>query len=451
MNYVYLVSHWLSYEEQDLQKDNKVKDYNIIRINYKDNFYFQFLLTLLRTSKYSLFIHDGCFIKEYPDELWIQKAIQTLNTNSDRDIVTCSIEKDDNKRIFPYGCMFLSSLRLRYIITKTRFRVNEKHPYIYFYQSFKCLFNSTLIAIPYEGILYNNLQQYRKSIYNSTDYEKDCVNALNIKMINCEDHYSENDNSIGIVISQFKREYLTEQIEAINKSTLPPSEIIIYQNLNFYNYKDIFIKHPSLYHIWSTNWQSPFFIRNLVPLLFRTHYHILFDDDIIPGIDTIIELVNAVKKYKAPSGVDGRIVNKSFFNGNEYCFIGVASNNNIKEVDYVIQVYIRNEIQSKVFWRYRPYTHRNGEDIHGGLSWYMECKTRPHRVPYINTAKYKNYGNDNVATYKTNSHSYLRSIIFRSWIIGGYKPVLNNIDLKEYPTGNDNLRERYLNKTFRYF
>ena len=81
----------------------------------------------------------------------------------------------------------------------------------------------------------------------------------------------------------------------------------------------------------------------------------------------------------------------------------------------------------------------------------MECKTRLYRVPLLNTAQYKNYGTDSVATWKTGSHNYLRSLIFRSWIIGGYQPVSKDIELKDYPILHDHLREQYINYFFKYF
>ena len=188
-------------------------------------------------------------------------------------------------------------------------------------------------------------------------------------------------------------------------------------------------------------------------MLFQTHYHIVFDDDIIPGVDTILTLLQSIDHFDAPSGVGGRIINESKYLEGTYQMICVdcdAQTSSV-EVDYVIQTYAKTELMTKVFWRYRPYTHRNGDDMHTSLSWYMECGRHPFRPVFPPNAAYKNYGSDSVASYKTKTHHIVRPQTFRSWILGGFKGVLDETVRSGFPPTREEWEQKHLNEVIRYF
>ena len=457
INYVYLVSHYLTYKKEDLDKDEAIQDYFIVRNNYNDEGYLPFILSLLHSSTYTLIIKDGYFKNNYPDEAWITQAIQELKKNQNKDIATCHLEEIQDQDVhlsIPKGCLFFQSLLLRSIITRTEFRRNSVDPFFFMAYAYRCKFQSNIISVPINSYQDNNrLSSPKISIphYSNSDITTNCEEAFQIQDINCASHRPHN-NTIGVLLSQYKREYVYEQLEAIFHSSMSISDIIVYQNGIYRSYQNVFKKYPTIHHIWSTNWQSPFFLRHLLPLLFQTSYHIVFDDDIIPGPDTIKVLINTIDKYDAPSGVGGRIVESSNYRYGSYKQICVdCFNKKVTAVDFVIQVYAKAEIHSKAYWRYRPYTHRNGDDIHSSLSWFMECKKHPYRAVFSGKSAYKNYGSDSVASFKTTTHNIVRPQTYRSWIIGGYHGIKDSTVRKDYPRTLPKWESRHLSGVMRYF
>ena len=466
INYVYLVSHYLTYNDEDLRQDEGIRGYYIVRSNYKDKGYLPFILSLLHTSTYTLIIKDEYFENEYPDSTWMYQAIKELGKRRSIDVATCHLEviQDNDVQVsIPKGCLFFQSRFLRSIITRTEFRRNDLDPFFFFAHALRCKFQSRIVSVPFytyheptqPSSWFSFLHHQPKSSlphYSYSEFTTGCEATFNLQDIECESNRPR-DYTIGVILSQYKREYIDEQIEAINHSTIPVTDIIVYQNSLNRNYHHIFKKYPSLHHIWSTNWQSPFFLRHLLPLLFKTSYHIVFDDDIIPGPDTIKILLNTINSYNTSSGVGGRIIESSNYRYGSYQMICVdcLPQEETVPVDYVIQVYARMDIQTKVFWRYRPYTHRNGDDMHSSLTWFMECKRRPRRPIFVGTAQYKNYGTDNVASYMTSTHNIVRPQTYRSWIMGGYHGIMDSTVRHDYPRTINNWEWRHLSGVMRYF
>ena len=65
--------------------------------------------------------------------------------------------------------------------------------------------------------------------------------------------------------------------------------------------------------MWTTNWDSPFFLRFLVPLLMTTQYIHNIDDDIIFGNTTMQTLNGIVDQNRGVVGVKGRVVRDADF------------------------------------------------------------------------------------------------------------------------------------------
>lgn len=466
INYLYLVSHKLSYEEDDLAKDENISEYYIVRSNYQDHGYLPFILSLLRTSTYTMIIRDGYFEHEYPDGAWMEQAILKLQKSSNKDIATCHVDvmQDHTNNHIPRGCLFFSSIHLRALITKTEFRRNNYDPFIYLYHGFLCKFQSKLHVIPcpfyqplvekrsWFSFLFRPAPRYQPFSFEDMTLNT-CEDKLQLRDITCETTRP-GDETIGVLLSQYKRTYIFDQLKSLLASSMPIADILVYQNGNHQNYQDVFKLYPSLHHIWSTNWNSPFFLRQLLPMLFQTHYHIVFDDDIIPGVDTVKTLLQTVDRYNAPSGVGGRVIQKSEYQKDTYkmfCVDCFLQEEEATPVDFVIQVYARTEYQAKVYWRYRPYTHRNGDDMHGSLSWFMECGIHARRPRFDGSSKYLNLGSDSVASYKTKTHNVVRPQTYRSWILGGYHGIMDETVRNGYPGTNKYWERKHKKSVMRYF
>ena len=342
--------------------------------------------------------------------------------------------------------MLMRSLELRMIIVNTEFRRKKIDPFFFFSEAFKCKFSSFINFFPYYS--YKPKPSHLRTQYASLDsvrLKEACEETLGLEDVGCTNDRSRK-RSASLVLSQYKRKYYMEQLEGIFSSNITIDEIVVFQNGIFCNYYPLFQRFPDISHIWATNWNSPFFLRHLIPLLFSSDYHIVLDDDIIPSSQTLKKLLDIIDKYDAPSGVGSRIITKSEYKKDTYQMTAgsVSSKNEAVPVDFVIQVYARTYLQSKVYWRYRPYTHRNGDDMHGSMTWFMECGRRPYYMEFYDNESFKNYGSDSVASYITKTHQKVRPQTYRSWVMAGFKGIMDKTLRDGYPEMLPKWEKNYL-------
>ena len=420
----------------------------IIRSSYPDNGYFPFILSLLRTSNYTLIIKDIGFEEGLPDGSWIDKSIRLLSNSFPSSVISCASPYEPADKWQVDGCLLVKSIELRSIIVNTEFKKQMADAFSYFSQAFSCLFNSKIQFIPcptYKKKYRNFRNQDKPSLSVLNETEQECKQRLGLERVECKGSWPQK-RQVSLVLSQFKRQYYMEQIEGILSSSEELGEIVVYQNGLHVNYKPLFDRYKNIKHIWAINWDSPFFLRHLIPLLFTSYYHIVFDDDIIPSKYTIKHLLDVIDVYNAPTGVGARIVSKMHYPDSSFDLVNADKNDDSTPipVDYVIQVYAKTYVQAKVYWRYRPYTHRNGDDIHGSITWFMECHQRPYRASFKNEGKYKHYGKDAVASYKTKTHNIVRPQTYRSWIMAGYKGIRDQSVRDRFPWTNQYWESSYL-------
>lgn len=463
VDFIYIVSHHLVYSNNNYYLEREYSSPYVIHTNYADGGYLSFLLPILYNSTYFLVVKDEFFSQTFPDGEWINEAILTIREKQNPTIVTCNgvdqmrygVSATDTD-----GSIFMETRYLRYILTMTDFRRPSISPFFFFSQAVLCRFKATVVTqmCPFFDAHYTRSKpSYLSSLLGVTEegqignLSKDCTSVLGIQDVKCSS-YRPQDHTVGILLSQYKREYLDEQLEAIYASSLQPSEVVLFQNGHYKDYQLTVQRYPVQGHIWATNWNSPFFLRHLLPLLFKTSYHIVFDDDIIPGKDTIASLISTIDQKDAPTGVGGRYIQRSSYPHGTYQFICVDCKfkRYPHPVDFVVQVYAKKAIYSKIFWRYEAYSQRNGDDIHSSLSFVMECGRYPWRPALLNSSDYKNYGHDSVASYITTSHQIIRPRVFRHWLMAGFKPLLGEEVYINYPDTTSKLEEEYL-RSVKYF
>ena len=450
INYFYVISHNVNYDLRSIEHESQIPYPYIVRSSYSDYGYLPFVLSLLRTSNYTLIIKDIGFEEGLPDGSWIDRSIRLLSNSSSSGIVSCASPYESKEKWQVDGCMLMRSIELRSIIVNTEFKKQTTDAFTYFSQAFLCIYNSKIQFVPCPtfrkpSFLLRSqdtdlLSHFNKSI-------QDCRQRLGLEKVECKGNWPRK-RQISIVLSQFKRQFYMEQIKAILSSAEQIAEMVVYQNGLHINYQPLFNQFKNIKHIWATNWNSPFFFRHLIPLLFTSYYHIVFDDDIIPSQYTIKRILDVIDKYDAPSGVGARIITKMHYPESSFEFEFVDSNNegDPVPVDYVIQVYAKTYVQSKVYWRYRPYTHRNGDDIHGSITWYMECHQRPYRNTFKTEGKYKNLGTDAVASFRTKTHNIVRPQTYRSWIMAGFKGIRDQTVRDRFPWTNQYWEQSYLRR-----
>jgi hypothetical protein len=99
-------------------------------------------------------------------------------------------------------------------------------------------------------------------------------------------------NQITVILTVYKRgQILEEQIFAILRQSLQPSQIVIWQNGNFTDITAVVAKFPNVSHVHSKHINYKFYGRFLLPLMVDTEYVIIFDDDTIPGVSMDGDLI----------------------------------------------------------------------------------------------------------------------------------------------------------------
>ena len=212
--------------------------------------------------------------------------------------------------------------------------------------------------------------------------------------------------------------------------------MIVLQDAQFQNYEHI-LKGSIARHVWTTNWDSPFFLRFLMPLELTTYYIHLIDDDIVLGRTCLSSMNRISSKHDAAVSVCGRIV-KSLGYAEVRFRQSVASSRERDglPVDFLCQTYGAQMEPMKIFWRYQPVTQRNGKDIHFSLSNRMEYSRSLRVLPQLRkTDQFLNHGADSVAISKTSLHFPLRALILRSWFYRGVHMKNEKTLRKGYPKG----------------
>ena len=394
----------ITYDRETLERDKNTLTPFIVRTNAEKKGYLSFVLPLLYNSTFSLIIDLDTMKGRLPSSDWIDNAVALINKNTSA-IPTCG-----SLRGVAEGCMLVRSIDLRYIWSHTSFRRQEAQAMTVFSHILRCIWKYTLINthLPYPS----------SNSATSSFVEHNCEQVYDVKYFNCHANYS-NDGTTGIVISQFKRTILDQQLAALGNSDSSITQIIILQGLQYQNYESVLKKWPNVRHIWLTNWDSPFFFRFLVPLIMTTYYTYLIDDDIVFGNRTVSSMNRLSSKYDALVGVNGRVVQSLEYTNPSFIQEVIRTNSEERSrVDFLCNTFGAQREHMKVFWRYRPYTQRNGEDIHFSMSNAIECD-RQSRVILECEKKMREYGRDNVAISKQGFHFPIRKLILRAWYYRG--------------------------------
>lgn len=464
INYFYWISSRIQYGSEELLRDNETVYPYIIRSDYEDNGYLSFLIPILHNSTYTLVVEADANNIMLPSSYWIDTAISFLKENPD-EVASCATTSYGTPPVhIARECLMMRSIHLRYLWTKTEMQRNDIPAMSFISMASQCLFGSFQTPFPHAIQLSSWFRCWKwgrpcrfSSSYSPTttflhEFHLSCRHALHIEPMNCVGRRPD-DGSVLALLSQWKRTYVVDQFAQLQESSVPITEYILFQNGQHQDYQDMVKNTTTMYHIWATNWMSPFFLRHLLPLLSTCYYHIVFDDDIIPQVDTVKELLQPIQARNAVTGVRGRIILSSTYYpiGMQFDCIDCKVWEEDQVVDYVIQVYAKKYTHSKVNWRYRPYTHRNGDDMHNSLSNHAECGILAIMPKFSPTGETKHLGNDAVASWRTKTHNIVRPLTYRSWLSAGFPTIRDDSIHQGFPEHFRRFTEEYMNQTHRYF
>ena len=239
---------------------------------------------------------------------------------------------------------------------------------------------------------------------------------------------------ISVILNVYKRPYsLEEQINAIFNQSIKvnPEDIHIW-----YNYSDVQQSLPNNKAIktYQCNWNTKFHGRFTIPLLCKTPYIAMFDDDVIPGKDWFKNCIETIEKCNGILGTSGVILKgKGYRPHQKYGWTGINNDDTVR-VDLIGHNFFFKQEWSKYLW-YEKQNFDNGEDIqlsylcqkYGNINTFVPPHPRNNVELWGNVpGRDKNWGMDKNASYIVNrDHYMLRDKICIDCINNGWKTVYN--------------------------
>lgn len=239
---------------------------------------------------------------------------------------------------------------------------------------------------------------------------------------------------ISVILNVYKRPYTLEaQIEAIKNQTIEvkSEDIHVWYN-NVEGLEQPLPKDKDI-RTYQCNYNTKFFGRFTVPLLCRTPYICMLDDDIIPGPKWLENCLASIEECNGILGASGVITNgRTYIPNSKVGWNGTRSDKIIK-VDLVGHAWFFKKEWTKFMWLEEPPSWDNGEDI---FFSYMAQKNGvdtfvPPHPPNDNDLwgnlphKDNNWGMDKNAHSLTQSnHLHLRNSIVSSLKNKGWKTVI---------------------------
>lgn len=171
--------------------------------------------------------------------------------------------------------------------------------------------------------------------------------------------------NISVILNCYKRGYTLEaQIDAIKKQTvgIKSEDIHIWYNNPDDWSKQIMPKDKNI-KVYNCNHNTKFWGRFTIPLMCRTEYIALFDDDILPGTKWLENCLSNIQKKDGILGGSGVITNGKTYTPNEKIGWNGSHLNNPAYVDLVGHAWFFKQKYAKFMWLEEPPSWDNGEDM----------------------------------------------------------------------------------------
>lgn len=258
------------------------------------------------------------------------------------------------------------------------------------------------------------------------------------------------DTKIAVILTQYKRNHLERQLNAIKNNNRQPDMLVVFQNGDYYPGGDIKIKELknkyNFFHVKS-EYNTKYFGRFAYCLTLPVDICIVMDDDIIPGMDFIEHYVSECLRCNAIMGGNGRYGYESPYNpsrmgrnykpgSHEYnSLLSVVKDTGIREhiiVDFVGHCWCFKKEWLTYSFSKIPFTYETSEDMHfcftskilGDINSYQTGhKTINECSDITNNA----LADDNFSSFKT-TDSNLRINTEKYWVENGFKYTNTNYD-----------------------
>jgi len=239
---------------------------------------------------------------------------------------------------------------------------------------------------------------------------------------------------ISVILNVYKRPHMLEkQIQAIKNQSIK----IESENIHvWYNKSDVQQYHPVDKEIktYVCNWNTKFFGRFTIPLLVKTPYVAMFDDDILPQIDWLKNCLETIEKEETNGilGGSGVILKEKSYTPFDKVGWNGHHLNYVQRVDLVGHAWFFRQEWAKYLWYEKPFTWDNGEDImfsylaqkYGGVNTFVPPHPENNKKLWSSDFNIGNtVGNNANASWTKGSHYPERSKICEFCINNNWKTV----------------------------
>lgn len=239
---------------------------------------------------------------------------------------------------------------------------------------------------------------------------------------------------ISVILNVYKRaDLLEKQIQAIKNQSIS----IKSENIHvWYNKSDVGQVFPldNKINTYVCNWNTKFFGRFTLPLLIKTPYVAMFDDDTIPKKDWFKNCIETIENPETNGllGGTGVIIHTKQYQPHNKVGWNAEHLNKTKRVDLVGHAWFFRQKWAKYMWYEKPYTWNNGEDIMFSylLQKYGNINTFVPKHPENNKDLWCNdwnegwkFGNDKNASWRIGNHMKLRNDVCYYCVNNGWKTV----------------------------
>lgn len=239
---------------------------------------------------------------------------------------------------------------------------------------------------------------------------------------------------ISVIFNVYKRPYsLEEQIASVKSQEgfdIKSEDIHVWYNATP-GIEQHLPKDPAI-NTYQCNWNTKFFGRFTLPLLCKTPYIALFDDDVIPGKLWFKNCIDTMQTHNGILGTTGVILQKYGYSGCAKTGWNMNPSPTTNMVDLVGHGWFFKREWTKYMWLEDPPSWDNGEDMFfsyvakkHGINTYVP----PH--PSNNIELWGNvpdrahgWGSDAAANYKHDkTHGRIRNQVAQTLIDKGWQTV----------------------------
>ncbi|KAK8790062.1 hypothetical protein WA158_006842 [Blastocystis sp. Blastoise] len=222
----------------------------------------------------------------------------------------------------------------------------------------------------------------------------------------------------SVTIGTYARNYIQMSLEMIQKQTLKPKYIVIYQNMDYVHFINYTQYCPSIpiFHIWCTNWNSIYFGRYLTSILYETSINIMLDDDFF------FNDPNTFQDVISQSIQSNDIYGLASYRLHDYYtpFFVKEETNMTKRVDHIGVLTVFHGYHVKNMFKFPILTYRYSEDMYLSLSNNIICGSLSYKLNINNVTDNNEDELQSSKTLKSNTELYVLNNITHTLPFGYY-------------------------------